>query len=166
MIHLPDNHRIRFYEPQIDDLWFRQLFLSDPETMSYNHAWGGTIPFPKEKWKEWFDRWVGNPSEERFYRYITIDNSRVFIGEAAWHHDTEQDLWLIDVIIHSMYRGRGYGKTALRLLCDEAKKHGIHVLHDDIAIDNPAISLFLQCGFIEEYRTSQIIMLKKDLNSD
>lgn len=66
MIHLPDNHRIRFCEPQIDDLWFRQLLLSDLETMSYNHAWGGTIPFPKEKWKEWFDRWVGNPSEERF----------------------------------------------------------------------------------------------------
>ena len=100
MIHLPDNHRIRFCEPQIDDLWFRQLLLSDLETMSYNHAWGGTIPFPKEKWKEWFDRWVGNPSEERFFRYITVDNSRVFIGEAAWHHDTEQDLWLVDIIIH------------------------------------------------------------------
>ena len=36
-------------------------------------------------------------------------------------------------------------------------------LHDDIAIDNPAIRLFLKAGFYEEYRTDEIIMLKKDL---
>ena len=34
---------------------------------------------------------------------------------------------------------------------------------DDIAIDNPAITLFLRHGFVEEYRTDEIIMLKKEL---
>ena len=38
---------ITSYTPQIEDLWFKESMLSDPETMSYNHAWGGTIPFPK-----------------------------------------------------------------------------------------------------------------------
>ena len=34
---------------------------------------------------------------------------------------------------------------------------------DDIAIDNPAARLFLKAGFTEEYRTDEIIMLKKEL---
>ena len=166
MIHLTDETRISFYEPKLEDLWFRQLYLADPETMSYNHARGGTIQFTKDRWNEWFDRWVANPSGERFYRYVTLDNSRVFIGEAAWHRDTELELWLIDVIIYSKYRGHGYGTAALKLLCAEAKKRGIRVLHDNIAIDNPAVTLFLHNGFEEEYRTDEIIMLRKVLNSD
>lgn len=32
------------------DLWFRQMFMADEETMSYNHNWGGAIPFPEEEW--------------------------------------------------------------------------------------------------------------------
>ena len=34
-----------------------------------------------------------------------------------------------------------------------------------IAIDNPAAELFLKAGFTEEYRTDEIIMLKKELIS-
>lgn len=157
------NSRIKLYKPQIDDLWFRQVLLSDPETMSYNSAQGGTIPFPETDWQEWFDRWVISTDGERFYRYVTIDRSRVFIGETAWHRDKEQDLWLIHILIHSRFRGLGYGKAALNLLCDEAKKNGIAALHDSIFIDNPAISLFLHDGFTEEYRTDQIVMLRKEL---
>ena len=37
--------------PKFEDLWFRQTMMADPETMAYNHAWGGTIPFPEEHWK-------------------------------------------------------------------------------------------------------------------
>ena len=55
------------------------------------------------------------------------------------------------------------GRDGLRLLCDEAKKHGIEELYDDIAIDNSAVNLFLQMGFVEEYRTPEIIMVKKRL---
>ena len=38
------------YVPKLEDLRFRETFMSDEETMSYNHAWGGTIPFPKVLW--------------------------------------------------------------------------------------------------------------------
>ena len=40
--------------PKLEDMWFREILLADEETMSYNHAWGGTIPFPKERWQEYF----------------------------------------------------------------------------------------------------------------
>lgn len=49
------------------------------------------------------------------------------------------------------------------LLCEAAKANGVEFLYDDIAIDNPAIKLFLNAGFFEEYRTDEIIMLKKEL---
>lgn len=43
------NNRIAevyFYKPKLEDLWFREAMMADPDTMSYNSAWGGTIPFP------------------------------------------------------------------------------------------------------------------------
>ena len=42
-------------------------------------------------------------------------------------------------------------------------ENGITELYDDIAIDHPGITLFLKAGFTEEYRTDEIIMLKKAL---
>ena len=37
---------ITTYKPTLQDLWFRQQFMADEATMSYNAAWGGTISFP------------------------------------------------------------------------------------------------------------------------
>ena len=51
---------ITLYTPSLEDLWFRQKMMADEETMSYNHAWGGTIPFPKETWHGWYDFWILN----------------------------------------------------------------------------------------------------------
>ncbi len=41
---------IELYKPQFEDLWFRQKFMNDEATMSYNHAWGGTISFSENRW--------------------------------------------------------------------------------------------------------------------
>jgi len=51
----------------------------------------------------------------------------------------------------------------LLCLCDAAKANGVELLYDNIAIDNLAIKLFLKVGFCEEYRTDEIVMLKKVL---
>ena len=154
--------KLELYKPKLEDLWFRQLMLEDEATMSYNHAWGGTIPFPKEDWKEWYDCWAANAENKRFYRYLK-DNEDNFIGEVAYHFNNNYQGFVIDVIIYSKYRRRGYGKIALEMLCKAAKENEIDILYDDIAIDNPAISLFLKMGFEEEYRTKEIILLKKSL---
>lgn len=91
---------IKLYVPKYEDLWFRQMFMADNDTMSYNHAWGGPIPFPEQEWETWYDKWILNAEGKRFYH---------------------------------------------------------------IAIDNSAIALFLKDGFVEDYRTSEYIMLKKEL---
>ena len=153
---------LTLYKPTCEDMWFKQMMLADEKTMSYNHAWGGTIPFPKEQWKKWHDYWIVNPEDHRFYRYLT-DSDGQFVGEISYHYDDEEQKYLADVIIFSKYRGNGYGGQALNLLCSAAKKNGISVLYDDIAIDNPAIGLFLKHGFSEDYRTDEKIYLKKEL---
>lgn len=155
---------IEFCEPSFNDLWFREKYMGDEETMSYNHTWGGTIPFPENRWCEWYDYWIVNHENLRFYRYLKESESGEFVGDISYHFDSERDLWISHVVILSEHRRKGYGTKALNMLIDAARENGVKVLCDDIAIDNPGISIFLKAGFTEKYRTDEIIMLKKDLN--
>ena len=155
---------ITLYTPSLEDLWFRQKMMADEETMSYNHAWGGTIPFPKETWHGWYDFWIVKHENKRYYRYLK-DSGDHFIGEVAYHFDSDKNIYLADVIVYAPYRKMGYGSIGLNLLCDAAKQNGIKQLYDDIAIDNPSVTMFFKNGFVEEYRTSKIVMLKKELSA-
>ena len=152
---------LTLYIPKLQDLWFREKMLNDEKTMEYNRSWGGTIPFPKYEWEQWHNKWISNKDNRYFYRYIQKDNE--FIGEVAYHFDNKRSIYVTNVIIYAPYRKKGYGKIALTLLCKKAKDNGIKEIYDDIAIDNPAINLFLSCGFKEEYRTTEYVMLKKIL---
>lgn len=152
---------LTIYKPALDDLWFKQEMLEDRKTMQYNHAWGGCIPFPRKDWPDWYDYWIINNENKRYYRYLVNDGK--FIGEIAYHYNNEEGHYLADIIIHAKYRGCGYGKEGLKILCEEAKKNGIKVLYDDIAIDNTAIKIFIDCGFSIEYKTVDKIYLKKVL---
>ena len=147
--------------PTLDDLWFREKLLADEETMAYNNMWGGTISFPKEVWHEWYQHWIVDHENLRYYRYLKNGND--YVGEIAYHYDSEYDEYVANIIIFSEYRGRGYGTEGLKLLCDAAKDNLIEALYDDIAIDNSAIHMFLKEGFIEECRTEEKIVLKKVL---
>ena len=152
---------IHLYKPQMKDLWFRQEMLSDAETMGYNHAWGGTILFPEERWADWYAKWLGG-NGMYFYRYLTEESGN-FVGEAAYHYDDTREFYLCDVIVHAKYRGRGYGRQGLCLLRDAARANGLTELYDDIAADNPAIKLFLNCGFFVVCETEESITVKKML---
>lgn len=150
------------YEPEYRDLWFRRKMLEDEATMAYNHAWGGTIPFPEEKWRPWYDHWIVHPEGKRYYRYLMDQDGR-FVGEIAYHYDAEYDGYVADVIVFSEFRNRGIGSEGLELLCTAARENGIECIYDDIACDNPAIHMFLGLGFVEENRTEDKIILKKEL---
>lgn len=154
---------IELYKPAPHELKFRERLLADEETMAYNRAWGGTIPFPKEKWEKWYQRWLKAPAFERYYRYLYDPAGKNFVGEAAYHYDEEKGIHLCDVIVLAEYRGRGFGSAGLRLLCGAAKENGIPVLYDDIAADNPSWRLFLKNGFEIDTRDEAVIMVKKTL---
>lgn len=151
------------YKPELEDLWFREELMGDPNTMSYNHASGGTIPFPKEKWASWYQKWIVPEESKRYYRYLQNKETKQFVGEIAYYLDDSKQIYIADIIIYDKYRGQGYGTKGLNLLCEAAKDHHLTVLYDDIAIDNPSIALFLKNGFTIDYQTDDIIMVKRVL---
>ena len=122
----------------------------------------GALTKEKDRWKE---------SIPYVSALLTHDSVKIqakalwLLGEMglAYHYDDERSIFVADVIVYAPCRGVGYGSRGLDLLCDAAKKNGVALLYDDIAIENPAITLFLKHGFVEEYRTDEIIMLKKEL---
>ena len=154
---------LELHPPTLEELWFKAQMMGDEATMAYNHAWGGTIPFPEERWAPWHAHWVARPDGQRFYRYLKANGA--FVGEVAYHLDAAQQIYLADIIIFAPHRGKGYGREGLQLLCEAARANGVSALYDDIAIDNPAISLFLKGGFEEVSRNDASILVKKQLNS-
>lgn len=154
---------IVLYRPKLEEMEFRQSLLSDPETMAYNHAWGGTIDFPRERWPDWYARWVEDESGARFYRYLRRKSGGTLVGEAAYHYDSEFGEYVCDVLVSAQYRGRGFGRAGLELLCAAAKVNGVKRLVDNIAVDNPSAGLFLSAGFCERYRNDEYILVEKEL---
>lgn len=155
--------KITFYRPRLEELAFRRALLADPDTMAYNHAYGGTIDFPRERWADWYARWVEDGTGERFYRYLRCENTGALVGEAAYRYDGEFGEYVCDVLVSAQYRGRGFGRQGLALLCAAAKGNGVKRLADNIAIDNPSVELFRQLGFRERLRTDEYILLEKAL---
>lgn len=155
---------LRLYKPALEDLWFRKKLLEDPKTMSYNHAWGGIVPFPREKWDNWYEKWITHPGAERFYRYLFQEEAKQFVGEIAYHLDASRNIYMANLLILADCRGRGYGTEGLGLLCQAAKERGVTTLYDDIAADNPSVHLFLRNGFAVDSQTADIILVKRTLS--
>ena len=151
---------LKVVKPDLEDLWFRESMMADIETMSYNDAWGGTIPFPKEDWEEWYTLWVRNSGQERYYRYLKDDVNKVFVGEISYHLDKLRNIYLCDVIIKAEFRRQGFGTQGIQLLCEAAKANGVEALYDNIAADNPSTHLFLKNGFSIEFQNDEIVMVK------
>ena len=154
---------LSLYRPQLDDLWFRQALLADPDTMSYNAKWGGAISFPREKWRDWYRRWLVEHEGKRFYRYLLSTEANGFVGEVAYHYDDSQGIFLCDVIVHARHRKNGYGTEGLQLLCEAARENGVAALHDHIAPGNPSLQLFLRNGFAIDFQTEDGVMVGRAL---
>lgn len=154
---------IELVKPELKDLWFREALMADEKTMLYNRAWGGTIPFPKEKWESWYSYWVQDPGSQRYYRYLKDTDQDAFVGEIAYHWDEKEKRYLCDVVVKAEFRNQGFGSKGIQLLCQAAKSNGVEVLHDDIAADNPSYRLFLKNGFSVEFQDREIVMVKKTL---
>lgn len=150
-------------KPSYEELLFRQKLLSDEKTMSYNAKWGGIIHFDKERWRNWYTHWVDAPSDKAFYRYLYSKELNTYVGEVTYHYDQEFNCYLCDILIMDCFRRRGYGQLGLSLLLKAAKDNGISAIHDNIALDNASINLFLKSGFSEKWRNVDFVMLEKRL---
>lgn len=155
--------KIVLYTPKLDELKFRQALLADPETMAYNHSYGGTISFPRERWADWYARWVEEETGSRYYRYLRREKDGMLVGETAYHYDDEFGEYVCDILVAAQHRGQGFGRQSLELLCQAARANGVKRLADNIAIDNPSAGLFRKAGFREWLRTDEYILMGKEL---
>ena len=150
--------KLELFIPKLDELWFRQKMLSDPETMSYNANWDvdwdgyhrdtGCIDFPETAWAAWYEYWIGH-EPERFYAYIKRSSDGAWLGDINFHHTPERDWWDMGIVIYAPYRGQGYAVPALRLMIGHAFRDcGVTRLHNDFELTRPAgLKTHLAAGF-------------------
>ena len=148
-------NNIELYIPEIEDYWYEEKIEKDENTMSYNagydvsyygyHYDTGCIDFPEDRWEEAYNKRI---RENRYLAYVKDKDLNEFVGYVNYHYNKSQDRWECGVVIEHKYRGRGYAKEALKLLCDTAKSSGVKELYDNFEIDRAnTLKLFESVGF-------------------
>ncbi len=146
---------ITLYVPKLEDYWYEQKVQSDPLSMDYNagydvsysgyHYDTGCIDFPKERWETNYNKRI---SENRYFAYIKDNDMNDYVGYVNYHYNKNDNRYECGIVIESKYRGKGYSKTALQLLCDTARNNGIKELYDNFEINRTtALKTFKEVGF-------------------
>jgi ribosomal-protein-alanine acetyltransferase len=104
--------------------------------------------FPTDAWTE---RTMRDELVSPHGRYLVLEEDGVVAGYAGLRvmaGSREGDIQTIAVAAAS--RGRGWGRTLLTALMDEATRRGVRELFLEVRADNPvAQSLYASVGFIE-----------------
>lgn len=148
-------HNLSIYIPKLEDLWYEEKLQSDPDTMNYNagydvsyygyHYDTGCIDFPESRWEEVFNKRI---NENRFFAYIKDNDLNEFVGYCNYHYNKNENRYECGILIDSKYRGKGYSKESLKLLCDTAKSNGIKELYDNFEVDRGnTLKIFESVGF-------------------
>lgn len=147
---------IELYVPNIEDLWFRQECMSDPNTMSYNagydvsyegyHYDTGCIDFPRDKHKDWYNMKMLNPNF--YYAYILDSDTNTFVGYVNFNN--KNGVASMGIVINSAYKGQGYMRPAMHKLLEVAKVRGVKVLTDTVPNTREnALRVFYDLGFVK-----------------
>ena len=152
-----DSSRVYLHVPEFEELDYYIDLLKDSNTMNYNAGYdlnldgydkstGCIHSFNSEKWykRQMIDK-------NRYFAYVVRISDNKPIGYVNFHFDEKYLKHSCGVIIESSYRNLGYGKEALKLLCNKAfNEYNINSLIDNIPYNrNEALRLFTKVGFID-----------------
>ena len=150
-------NKVIFKIPKIEDLKYRQRWMRDPDTMSYNAGFDldikgydkntGTINKTDEELIEWYNNWIGY-EPDKYFAYIYVEGIDEPIGEIYYYPDG--DVHSMGILIDNKYRGKGYSYDALIEFEKIAfEKNSISELSDMVPLDREnAIKVFKKAGFI------------------
>lgn len=157
------ENRLKLHVPALNELWYRQHLMQDPDTMKYNRGYDlsfegydretGCIAFPDSVWAGWHRFFIGQ-EPERFYAYIQRTQDGRFVGEVNVHRNGGAYWHEMGVVVEAKYRGLGYGTEALELLLRHAFEE-LHseAVHNDFESDRDhAVRMHLAAGFTEYRR--------------
>lgn len=150
--------QIKLVRPQLADLWFRRDCMSDPQTMAYNagydvsydgyHYETGCIDFSEEKWGEWYETKLKNPSF--FYAYIQDVDTGDYVGYVNFNKDKTTGKATMGIVIKAEFQGKGYMRPAMQKLILEAEKLGVAALTDTVPESRDhALKVFYSLGFLK-----------------
>ena len=110
-----DNKSIYLKVPNIDELHYRQEWMKDINTMSYNAGYDmdlkgydketGTITKTDEEMITWYNNWT-NKEPDKFFAYIYDKEIEEPIGEVYYY--LENNIHSMGIVIQNKYRGNGY----------------------------------------------------------
>lgn len=141
----------------VNELHYRQEWMKDPKTMSYNAGYDmdlkgydkatGTITKSDEEMVTWYNNWV-NKEPDKYFAYIYDNEVAEPIGEVYYYLDN--GIHSMGILIQDKYRGKGYAYKALLELEKVAfEKNNINELSDIIPIERiNAIKTFKKAGFV------------------
>jgi len=153
------NKSVYLKKPKLEDLYLTEILLQDEETMSFNKKWGGTVPFPKEKWEPFFKEYIEN-SKNYYFHIYNLDNQ--FIGEVSSRKDEYFNSHILNIKIMYIFRGNNHGNDALECFLDYFFSIDNNTkISDNVALDNDlAIKTLSRIGFEEMYRTQEYILME------
>ena len=143
--------------PNINELHYRQEWMKNSKTMSYNAGYDiglkgydketGTITKSNEEMIAWYNNWI-NQEPDKYFAYIYDNSISEPIGEVYYYLDN--GIHSMGIVIQDKYRGKGYSYMALLELQKVAfEKNNISELSDFISLDRiGAIKAFEKAGFM------------------
>lgn len=145
--------RLRAFEPS--DAEANYALVNDQATM---RGMMSGIPFPSSYADE--QQWLSQQSSytrgEYQFAVETLDGElagRCGVIRVDWKNRMAK----LAIMLGTPYRGKGYGKEAMQMLCDFCfREMNLHKLRVSVfAFNEPAIRCYLACGFHEEGRLKQ-----------
>lgn len=148
--------KVSLYIPKLEDLWYREKCMSDPDTMSYNagydvhydgyHYETGCIDFPVENHELWYKEKMNNPNF--FYAYIKDEETKDWVGYVNFNKNPETNKATMGIVIESIHQGKGYMRPAMRELIKKAEGKGVFALTDTVPETREnALKVFYDLGF-------------------
>ena len=103
--------RIYLKVPAIHELNYRQDWMKDPKTMSYNAGFDmdlkgydkntGTVIKTKEEMMVWYNNWIGK-EPDKYFAYIYDDSIEEPIGEVYYYLDNNLSSFIANNTIKLM----------------------------------------------------------------
>lgn len=152
------KEKLFLHVPALDELWYRERLMSDPDTMAYNKGYDlpfegydretGCIAFPREAWAGWYACFVGR-EPLRYYAYIVRERDGAFLGEVNLHKSAGHTWHDMGIVLEARYRGQRYSVEALRLLLRQAfEVMRLSAVHNNFETSRSAsVRAHLSAGF-------------------
>ena len=145
-----EGERIRLRAFEAGDLDAEHAFVNDYDTLL--DMMGG-IPFPSSMGDEqqWLNQQTSYTRGE--YQFAVEDAEGYLVGRCGVTRlDWKNRVGELAIMIGAPYRGKGYGREAMTLLCDFCfQEMNLHKLKVSVlAFNEAAIRCYEGCGFVRE----------------